>query len=72
MDHEFLNVYINKQKSLIDEFQSRILLAESKIHLLEDKHNKNMQHIAALEAKLKQKEEELMLALTPPYTPEPE
>jgi peptidoglycan hydrolase CwlO-like protein len=34
MDTEFINVYLQKQKALIGELQSKVLLAESQIEIL--------------------------------------
>lgn len=35
MDAEFINVYIGKQKALIDDLQTRVLLADTKCSILE-------------------------------------
>ena len=35
MDVEFVNIFISKQKALIDELQNKNLMAESKILLLQ-------------------------------------
>jgi hypothetical protein len=37
MDTEFINLYIAKQKALIDDLQSRLLLSETKLQLVEGK-----------------------------------
>jgi len=37
MNVDFVNVYIKKQKALIDDFQSRLLLCETKLTLTENK-----------------------------------
>lgn len=37
MDTEFINIFIAKQKALIDDLQSRLLLSETKVTLLESK-----------------------------------
>lgn len=34
---EFINLYISKQKALIDDFQSRLLLCETKLTITESK-----------------------------------
>ena len=35
MDTDFINVYIGKQQALIDDLQTRVLLAETKNTILE-------------------------------------
>lgn len=35
MDNEFINIYISKQKALIDDLQSRLLLSQTHHTLLE-------------------------------------
>ena len=37
MDAEFINVFIQKQKALIDDLQSRLLLSETKLSIIEMK-----------------------------------
>ena len=37
MDVEFINMFISKQKALIDDLQSRLLLSETKLALVEKK-----------------------------------
>jgi hypothetical protein len=37
MDTEFINLFISKQKALIDDLQSRLLLSETKLSLVESK-----------------------------------
>lgn len=40
MDSEFVNVYISKQKALIDDLQSRLLLCESHLEVTKNAHAK--------------------------------
>lgn len=37
MDTEFVNLFISKQRALIDDLQSRLLLSETKLALVESK-----------------------------------
>lgn len=37
MDTEFINLFISKQRALIDDLQSRLLLSETKLALVESK-----------------------------------
>jgi len=37
MDTEFINLYIAKQKALTEDHQSRLLLSETKLQLVEGK-----------------------------------
>ena len=37
MDSDFINVFIQKQKSLIDDLQARLLLSETKLTVTEMK-----------------------------------
>lgn len=39
MDVEFINAFIAKQKALIDDFQSKVLILEVKHSLLEQQYN---------------------------------
>lgn len=52
MDTEFINAYIAKQKAQIDDLQTRLLLSETRLQIVESRYN------ATLE-KLKRCEEEL-------------
>lgn len=66
MDTEFINAYIAKQKAQIDDLQTRLLLSETRLQIVESRYN------AALE-KLKKCEEELEFFNTPaPEVDEPE
>jgi hypothetical protein len=37
LDTEFINLFISKQRALIDDLQSRLLLSETKLALVESK-----------------------------------
>jgi len=39
MDNEFINLFIQKQKNLITEYQAKLLLVETQFELLQKKHN---------------------------------
>ena len=36
MDIEFVNVYISKQKSLIEDLQTRLLMSDTHLHILKN------------------------------------
>lgn len=48
MDTEFINLFIAKQKALIDDLQSRLLLSETKTALLEKRLEESNKKIEAL------------------------
>lgn len=48
MDTEFINLFIAKQKALIDDLQSRLLLSETKTALLEKRLEESSKKIEAL------------------------
>ncbi len=36
MDIEFINVYISKQKALIEDLQTRLLISDTHLHILKN------------------------------------
>lgn len=58
MDTEFINAYIAKQKAMIDDLQTRLILSDTKLQMVETRYE------AAL-IKLKKCEEELEFFNTP-------
>lgn len=57
MDTEFINIFIAKQKALIDDLQSRLLLSETKVTLLEGKLDEANKQVEALAKKAAKKGE---------------
>lgn len=55
MDAEFINLFIAKQKALIDDFQSRLLLSETKLAILEKKLEEANKSIETLNKKVAKK-----------------
>lgn len=56
MDTEFINLFISKQKALIDDLQSRLLLSDTKLALVEkklDDANKALNALSDEQAKKK-------------------
>lgn len=48
MDTEFINLFISKQKALIDDLQSRLLLSDTKLTIVEKKLEAATKEIALL------------------------
>lgn len=51
MDTEFINMFISKQRALIDDLQSRLLLAETKLAIVDQKLVEANQTIETLNKK---------------------
>ena len=60
MDNEFINIFIAKQKALIDELISKTLLQEAQIGLFESNTLKNKQEIETLKQTLEVCQKELV------------
>ena len=60
MDNEFINIFIAKQKALIDELISKTLLQEAQIGLFESNTLKNKQEIETLKQTLEVCQKELI------------
>ena len=58
MDTEFINLYIAKQKALIDDLQSRLLLSETKAQLLESKLSEANKKVEQIEKKTQDRKAE--------------
>jgi regulator of replication initiation timing len=52
MDNEIINLYIQKQKNLISEFQSKLLLLETQFELLQKKNSETLDENAKLKSDL--------------------
>ena len=50
---EFVNIFISKQKALIDDLQSRLLLCETKLTIMENKLADASKQIETLNKKSK-------------------
>lgn len=48
MDNEFINLFIQKQKNLITEYQAKLLLVETQFELLQKKHTELSEELAKL------------------------
>lgn len=51
MDTEFINTYIAKQKSLIDEMQTKYLILDTRFAILEQQYNACKTELDSLKAK---------------------
>jgi hypothetical protein len=60
MDNEFINIFIAKQKALIDELINKTLLQEAQIGLFESNTLKNKQEIETLKQTLEVCQKELI------------
>jgi hypothetical protein len=60
MDNEFINIFIVKQKALIDELIGKTLLQEAQIGLFESNTLKNKQEIETLKQTLEACQKELI------------
>jgi hypothetical protein len=52
MDSDFINLYITKQKNLISELQSKLLVAETTVDLLKDSNSKLAEEKSSLTTEL--------------------
>lgn len=55
MDSDFINLFIAKQKALIDDLQSRLLLSDTKLAILEKKLEEANKSVDALNKKVAKK-----------------
>ncbi len=55
MDADFINLFIAKQKALIDDLQSRLLLSDTKLAILEKKLEEANKSVDALNKKVAKK-----------------
>lgn len=51
MDAEFINVYIAKQKAVIDDFQTKLILQDTKIEMLQQQLTKAQGELEKLKKK---------------------
>lgn len=52
MDEQFVNVFIQKQKALIDDLQQKLVLSETRSHVFEQRVNDHNERIRQLEGDL--------------------
>ncbi len=57
MDAEFINLFLQKQKTLIDDLQQRLLLSETKLSLVEQKLEESNKLVDSLNKKASKKVE---------------
>jgi hypothetical protein len=57
MDAEFINLFLQKQKTLIDDLQQRLLLSETKLSLVEQKLEESNKIVDSLNKKASKKVE---------------
>lgn len=57
MDAEFINLFLQKQKTLIDDLQQRLLLSETKLSLVEQKLEESNKLVDILNKKASKKVE---------------
>lgn len=53
MDTEFINAYIAKQKAQIDDLQTRLLLSETRLQIVESRYNKVLDDLKIAQEGLK-------------------
>lgn len=56
MDTEFINTYIAKQKAQIDDLQTRLLLSDTKLQIVESRYNTTLEKLKKCEEELEQLE----------------
>ncbi len=52
MDTEFINAYIAKQKAQIDDLQTRLLLSETRLQIVETRYNKALDDLKSAQEEL--------------------
>lgn len=52
MDTEFINAYIAKQKAQIDDLQTRLLLSETRLQIVESRYNKALDDLKSVQEEL--------------------
>ncbi len=52
MDTEFINAYIAKQKAQIDDLQTRLLLSETRLQIVESRYNKALVDLKSAQEEL--------------------
>ncbi len=52
MDTEFINAYIAKQKAQIDDLQTRLLLSETRLQIVESRYNKALDDLKSAQEEL--------------------
>ena len=70
MDTEFINIYIAKQKALIDDFQSRLIIQEVRHQVLQSRYDELSNERVALTNEIEKLKSSQQVKKTPKSDPE--